>query len=183
MNNNIKLVYAVLMFCGLTANAQEKLKIEADKKTSSVTYSMKHPMHEWDAISKESKCVMVLNKTTNKIEAIAVVIPVKSFDSDNSNRDSHAIEVLEALKFPNVSFSSNTIVENNESVTATGNLTFHGVTKKVEITGTKKSSKEKTVLSGAFQIKMTDYKIEVPGLMGIKAEDLIKLKFNMNFNI
>lgn len=177
------IVITALMFTGILAShAQEKKKIESDKKNSIVSYSMKHPMHEWEANSKEVKSVIVLNSTTNTIEAIAVSIPIKSFDSGNSNRDSHAIEVLEALKYPNVSFSSSEIQESGDKITAKGNLVFHGVSKKIEISGTKKVSKGKINLIGSFQIKMTDHKIEEPGLMGIKTEDLIKLKYNLEYN-
>ena len=112
---------------------------------------------------------------------MAVVVPVKSFDSGNSNRDSHAIEVLEALKFPNVSFSASSIQESDSQVTAKGNLTFHGVSKPVELKATKSVIKNAIKLEGGFTINMKDFAVEPPGLMGIKTDDKITIKYSMVF--
>lgn len=160
--------------------AQEKKKIEADKKSSFILYDMKHPMHDWDAKSTQARSVIVYNTATNKIEAVAVSVPVKSFDSGNSNRDSHAIEVLEALKFPNVSFSSSKITESSDgSITATGNLTFHGVSKPIELKAQKTEIKNGIKLEGKFVINMTTFGVEPPGLMGIKTNENINLSYIM----
>lgn len=167
----------------LKVQAQDKKKIEADKKSSTLTYSMKHPMHDWEAKSKDSKCVIVYNNNSQKIEAVAVIAPVKSFDSGNSNRDSHAIEVLDALKYPNITFSAANIQEEGENLTIKGNLTFHGVTKPVELKAKKTLTKSSIKVDGAFEINMDDYGVEPPGLMGIKTNKEIKLKYSMVFSL
>lgn len=177
---NILLLFTLLSV-GFSSFSQEKKKIEADKKSSYITYAMKHPMHDWDAKSNMAKSVIVYNSTSQKIEAVAVVVPVKSFDSGNSNRDSHAIEVLEALKFPNVSFSASSIQESDSQVTAKGNLTFHGVSKPVELKATKSVIKNALKLEGGFTINMKDFAVEPPGLMGIKTDDKITIKYSMVF--
>ena len=167
----------------LKVQAQDKKKIEADKKSSTLMYSMKHPMHDWEAKSKDSKCVIVYNNNSQKIEAVAVIAPVKSFDSGNSNRDSHAIEVLDALKYPNITFSAANIQEEGENLTIKGNLTFHGVTKPVELKAKKTLTKSSIKVDGAFEINMDDYGVEPPGLMGIKTNKEIKLKYSMVFSL
>jgi polyisoprenoid-binding protein YceI len=163
--------------------AQEKKKIEADKKSSYIQYAMKHPMHDWDAKSTSNKSIIVYNEKTSAIEAVAVIVPVKSFDSGNSNRDSHALEALEALKFPNVSFSASNIQESNNELSIKGNLTFHGVTKPIEIKAKKTVSKGNIKIEGKFDINMKDYGVEPPGLMGVRADEKISLNFNMVFNL
>jgi polyisoprenoid-binding protein YceI len=163
--------------------AQEKRKIEANKKNSSVSYAMKHPMHDWDAKTKEAKAVIVYNDKSQKIEAAAVIIPVKSFDSGNSNRDSHALEVLDALKIPNVTFTGANIVETGNDLLIKGNLSFHGVTKPVEIKATRALNKKSLKIVGSFLVNMNDYKIDPPGLMGIKTNENIKLSFDLSFEI
>ena len=45
----------------------------------------------------------------NEISKIAIAAKVVDFDSGNSGRDSHSLEVLEALKFPNIKFYSDDI--------------------------------------------------------------------------
>ena len=179
--------YLIIVFFTLSTflkvQAQDKKKIEADKKSSTLMYSMKHPMHDWEAKSKDSKCVIVYNNNSQKIEGVAVIAPVKSFDSGNSNRDSHAIEVLDALKYPNITFSAANILEDGENLTIKGNLTFHGVTKPLELKAKKTLTKSSIKVDGAFEINMDDYGVEPPGLMGIKTNKEIKLKYSMVFSL
>lgn len=181
----MKNILTALLLLGvlINASAQSKRKIEANKKTSEIGYSMKHPLHEWSASAKDGKCIIVFNDDTQKVEVVAVVVAVRSFDSENSNRDSHALEVLEALKFPNITFSANNITDNGSSLQIKGNLVFHGVTKPVEVTAKKSISGKKLLVEGAFDINMTDYNVVPPGLMGLKTEELIKLNFKFNFDL
>lgn len=172
----------MLMFVAVKSFSQEKRKIESDKKSSKVEYAMKHPLHSWEAVSKESKSIIVFNDKSQKIEAVAVIIPIKSFDSGNSNRDSHAIEVLEALKFPNVTFTASSIQESGIDLFIKGNLSFHGVTKPLELKVQQVISKTNRKVTGDFVINMTDFNVDPPGLMGLKTEEKIVLKFVMVFN-
>ena len=176
-------IVVMIMFITVNSFSQDKRKIEADKKSSKVEYAMKHPLHSWEAVSKDSKSVIVFNDKSQKIEAVAVIIPVKSFDSGNSNRDSHAIEVLEALKFPNVTFSASNIQESGNDLLIKGNLSFHGVTKPLELKVQQVVSKTSIKVNGDFVINMTDFNVEPPGLMGLKTEEKITLKFVMVFNL
>jgi polyisoprenoid-binding protein YceI len=173
----------ILVCLIVTTEGFSQRKISSNVKASSITYAMKHPLHSWDASSKESKCVIVYNDASQKITAVAVSIPVKSFDSGNSNRDSHALEEMESLKYPNVTFSASDIVETDTDITLKGNLTFHGVTKPITIAAKKNMSGKKMNVKGGFSIKMTDHKITPPGLMGIKTEDNINLKFDIVFDL
>lgn len=166
-----------------SAFSQEKRKIESDKKSSFINYAMKHPMHDWEAKSTSAKSVIVFNVNTQKIEAVAVVVPIGSFDSGNSNRDSHAIEVLEALKYPNVSFSASSIQDSENQVIAKGTINFHGVSKPVELKASKTLSKDKLKLEGGFYINMKDFGVEPPGLMGIKTDEKITIKYSMVFTL
>ena len=52
--------------------------------------------------------VLVYNESISKIALAAQVI---DFDSGNSGRDSHSLEVLEALKFPNIKFYSKALIQ------------------------------------------------------------------------
>lgn len=161
-----------------------KRKLMADKALSTVTYSAKHPLHKWDGVSHDINCAMIFNDETKMPENVAVSIKVTSFDSDNNNRDSHAVEVLEGLKYPNVTFVSSDIkaVESG-GLTARGNLTFHGVTKPVVVQVARKEAGGKMTLTGSFPVNMSDYKIERPSLMGMKTDDEMTLQFNVVFNL
>lgn len=159
-----------------------KRKLMADKSLSTVTYAAKHPLHSWEGVSHDVNCAVIYNDETKQPETVAVSIKVASFDSQNNNRDSHAVEVLEGLKYPNVTFvSSDVKAGDNGTLTAKGTLTFHGVAKPVTLQATRKDAGGKMTITGEFPVKMSDHNIERPSLMGLKTEDDMVLKFNVVF--
>ena len=93
---------------------------------------MKHALHEWTGVSKDVNCIMETD-ANGTAQKVAVVVKVSSFDSKNSNRDSHMIEVTEGLSFPNITFSSPSITPNGQGkYKVAGKLSFHGVEKQDE---------------------------------------------------
>jgi polyisoprenoid-binding protein YceI len=159
-----------------------KKKLVADKKMSSVTYTMRHPLHTWDGVSHDVNCALMYDEASKTIESVAVAIKVASFDSKDGNRDSHALEVLDGIRFPAVTFVSQSVqTATDGSLTATGKLTFHGVTKPAVLIGTHDDDGASLKVNGAFDIKMTDFNVERPSLLGMKADDIIKLKFTAFF--
>ncbi len=180
----IKVMAGVLLLGGLFFGfVADKRKISADTGSSYIAYTMEHPLHNWDARSAAVRCIMVYDGDAGKIEAVAVVAPVKSFDSGNTNRDSHAIEVLEGLKYPNVTFSSTSVTDDGSRLQVKGNLNFHGVTQPVSFSAVRKTEKGIMNVSGDFAVNMTDYKIDPPTLMGVKTKEIIRLTFGMNFRL
>ncbi|MFN3487845.1 MAG: YceI family protein [Emticicia sp.] len=176
-------IFIVILF-PLTALSQKDLtKLLADKSVSTITYAMKHPMHNWEAVCKDVNAVIVYNKTAKGVEQVAVSLKVQSFDSGNSNRDSHGLEVLESLKYPNVTFVTNKIKAVAETLTLEGNLTFHGITKPVTIIATREDFANKLVFEGKFDVSLTDYKVERPSLFGIKTDDIMHFKFKFIFKL
>ena len=144
-----------------------KRKVVADKTLSTVTYAAKHPLHKWEGVSKEVNCAMIYNDDTKQPENVAVSLKVASFDSDNNNRDSHAIEVLDGLKYPNVTFVSSDIkVGENGTLMAKGTLTFHGVAKPATLQATRKDAGGQMTITGEFPVSLTDHNIERPSLLG-----------------
>ena len=157
-------------------------KLVADKAKSTVTYSMVHPMHKWDGVSHDVSAAMMYDEATKQIQNVAVAIRVATFDSQNQNRDSHMIEVLDGLKYPNVTFSSQDVKPNpNGTLTATGKLTFHNVTKPVTVNVTRHDVGGQMVMDGKFELKMTDYGVERPSLLGLATEDQFTLAFSLAF--
>lgn len=172
---------AIVLLCAFSGPLAKR-KLMADKTLSTVTYAAKHPLHQWEGVSHDVNCAIIYNDDTKQPETVAVSVKVASFDSDNNNRDSHAIEVLDGLKYPNVTFvSSDMKASEDGTLTARGNLTFHGVTKPVALHATRKDAAGKMTLTGEFSVSMTDHNIERPSLMGLKTEDAMTLRFNVVF--
>jgi polyisoprenoid-binding protein YceI len=177
----------ILLFCFATvlitsALIVDKTNLKADKTNSYISYHCIHSLHEWTGVNKNINCVMIYDNATNTIEKVAVVGKVGDFDSGNPNRDAHSVEVLEAIQYPNVTFSSTSIAVNGNNLKVTGNLTFHNVTKPVTFDAVREDKNKNISVKGSFSILLTDYKIDRPSFMLMKVEDKMDLSFVMIFN-
>jgi polyisoprenoid-binding protein YceI len=159
--------------------AQNKIKVNAVKEESSITYSMKHPLHEWTGESKEVNSILLMDEAKTFVYQVAVSAKLASFDSKNANRDSHMMEVTEALKFPNVTYTSTSVNFDGNDFTSSGNLTFHGVSQPVALKGKMVREGNKLIFTGDFNLKMTQFKVDPPSLMGISTNDDFKLDFKV----
>jgi polyisoprenoid-binding protein YceI len=143
------------------------------KEESFVTYRIVHPLHEIEATSKDVQYVIQADPSTKEIKRVSAQVDVTTFDSGNSNRDSHAMEVIDAITYPEVTFASTSIAQAGDSVNVTGKLTFHGVTKEIVLRGLSTWSDHKLVVHGGFAISLTGFNIERPSLLMIPVEDAL----------
>jgi polyisoprenoid-binding protein YceI len=106
---------------------------------------------------------------------------VKSFDSQNSNRDAHMLEVTDALTHPNITFSSTTVTPESNGYLVKGNLSFHGVTKPFEARVTEAQKNGRRMISGRFIFLLEDFGIERPTLMLVKTDNEVEVSFEFYF--
>ena len=172
------LIVLLIVFSSFTAPK----KLACDKNKSQLSYFMVHPTHSWEGINKIVVCNISLDDETNQIQQAGVAANVANFDSENSSRDSHAMEVLEVLKFPRVTFLSTSIKEVDSKLEITGNLTFHGVKKEITFEAKRENTKSEIIITGSFPVKLTDYNIERPSLLMVPVEDEMKISFNIVFS-
>jgi len=152
-----------------------------DKSKSSITYSMNHILHSWDGTSRDLNGVVVLG-ADNKIEKVAIATKVSAFDSENSNRDAHLLEVVEALKYPNISFYSTSITESKKGeLDVKGVLQFHGVNKETSFKATVTQVKNNVQVTGNFIFLIEDFKIERPSFMLKPVDNEVKIKFDVMY--
>lgn len=164
----------------MLVHAQDQ-KWQLHTETSKISYSANHILHPWKGINTNVKGVVVVAPKTKDLKEIAVLVRVQDFDSKNEGRDAHALEVLESLSFPEVRFYSNLIEQKKDSLFIHGQLDFHGVLKNTNIVGNKKTIEDQLILSGNFEIKPTDFQIELPSFMMVKMDDLLKFEFELRF--
>jgi len=142
-----------------------------------ISYRLVHPLHAIEAKSLSPEYKVELDPTTKEIKTVTAQVDVTTFDSGNSNRDSHAMEVIDALTYPDVEFTSTSIVQKDDSLFVTGKLTFHGVTKEITMAGTAQWQSNRLDVFGAFTIGLTEFKVDRPSLLMIPVED--KLSFTL----
>ena len=157
----------------------QQLKLPAIKDKSTITYSMVHPLHKWDGISREVSSVILTDVERKVISQVAVSVKLATFDSQNANRDSHMLEVTEGIKFPSVTFSGSDIQQQGDKLIVKGKLTFHGVSKDLSFSATRKTEGKNLKINGEFNVKMSDFNIPPPSLLGLATEDEFKVRFEV----
>ncbi len=155
-------------------------KISALKGESRLMYSLSHPLHKVEAVSKEFFCEVEINDA-KEIQSVKVSADVMTFDSGNSNRDSHAMEIIDAFTYPEVSFTSDAISTNGHELNVSGKLTFHGVTKPISFSAITQSQNGKTKVEGKMTVKLADFKVERPQLALIPTDEFLYISFVVVF--
>ena len=144
-------------------------------KGAQIKYFGKHFLHDWIGISNDLNGNVFIDNDNSKYQ-VEINVPVISFNSNNSNRDSNMLIHTEALTYPNVRFISTNIIVNQNSAMVEGNLLFHGVTKKIKSTAVIDIANG-FAAKGSFNINLKDYNVDPPTLMLITINDIIKIEY------
>lgn len=153
-----------------------------ETSASSVKYSMVHKLHSWEGVSKELKVATKWNEQKNEIEQISIVVNVATFNSGLSSRDSHMMEVLDGLTYPRILFSSSSVQYTPDGILVKGKLQFHGVERLIETKVKLEKQNRKLIFSGSLPVLLEDYKVERPGLLFVKVDNLVKIDFQVVYN-
>lgn len=96
---------------------------------------------------------------------------------------------MESSKFPKASFQG-TITDPSKAdfkkdgvynVTVTGNLSMHGVTKKIDIPATIRVDKQKLSGESKFNIKLADYGIKIPSVVANQISESVAVTVNCQY--
>ena len=150
-----------------------------DKEKSNIKYKAKHVLHAWEGTNNDVSGVVVYDEVISKIALAAKVI---DFNSGNSGRDSHSLEVLEALQFPNIKFYSEDINSEGNAIIFNGEIEFHGEKRPITVLGSIDDSNKKIKIEGKFQIIPTEFLITLPSFMLIEMEDYLNISFELYFD-
>ncbi|WP_439881042.1 YceI family protein [Pontibacter sp. MBLB2868] len=150
---------------------------------SSITYVLEHPFHTVEGVSEAVESSIILNPSTKEIVSGRVTVPVKSFDSGNRTRDKSMRKVTEAAKYPDIQFESSRITSSGNQLKIEGKLTFHGITKEIELTAEQKQVENNRLVDGQFIIKLEDYAIKRPSIFGLEVKDELTIIFHLMYPI
>ena len=151
--------------------------VAIDIEQSFISYDGRHPAHNWTGVSKEIKGSFVFDLINPTSSNVDLFVPVFSFDSKNSNRDSNMLDVIEDYFYPTVSFTSSEITKEDNGYLITGTLFFHGVKKEITIPVNFILDDKKIIVDADFSVSLSDYEIKRPSLLTIKMKDDISIKF------
>lgn len=143
---------------------------------STLTYHISHPLHQVDGISHAARGKSVCQ--TGECDFL-VAVPVKTFESGDSNRDLHMLQVVRGAEFPMVTvrFRLPEIAASTGSIHADLDIQFAGQTvtyKQVPFELVMHGNQAS--VSGTIPAKVSDFKIEPPSLLGIPVKDDIPVR-------
>jgi hypothetical protein len=148
---------------------------------STLTYHVSHPLHQMDGVSHAARGKGVCQ--AGQCDFL-IAVPVKSFDSGDSNRDLHMIQVVRGAQFPMVTVRVH-LPENAVSLTtipADLEIEFAGQTahyKLVPLQHTTAGNQSR--ISGTIPATLTDFKIEPPSLLTIPTKNEIPVRVEMTW--
>ena len=171
------IIFISLLFVQLLQAQQFVL----DSEKSFITYSGSHPLHDWEGTSNDVKGIFIFQDEIPS--RIAISTSVYSFNSKNSSRDAHSLEILDAINFPKVTFYSDQISLKENSVSYSGKLSLSGVSIDFRTESEIIFDKGVVVLKGNFKVNPSDFGIKLPSFMLVKMKDELSLKYNLNFKM
>jgi hypothetical protein len=148
---------------------------------STLTYHVSHPMHQVDGVSHGARGKGVCQGSQCDF---LIAAPVKSFDSGDSNRDLHMLQVTRGAEFPMVvvhtrlpeaELSSATIHADLEVQFAGQTVHYKQVPFQVVTQG------NQVHLSGTIPARLTDFKIDPPSLLLIPIKNSMPVRVEMTW--
>ena len=146
-----------------------------------LNYHVSHPMHQVDGVSHAAK-----GKGTCRAGQcnFLVAAPVKSFDSGDSNRDLHMLQVVRGGQYPMVSVRTQLPSDTAKSTTIHADLEieFAGQTvqyKQVPFQLSIQGNEAK--LTGTIPAKLTDFKIDPPSLLAVPVKNDIPVYIELTW--
>jgi hypothetical protein len=119
------------------------------------------------------------------VVAVDVKVPAEKIDCGNGTMNEHMLTALKAAQSPTILFrlSSYDIARSGETVTGTlkGTLSLGGAQKAVTLSAHGKPEGDLLRVTGAADVKMTDYDLTPPSLMfgRIRVADKVTVKFDL----
>ena len=175
---------ATLALLALLVAGADPQALTLDPAASAVRFRVNHRLHTVNGVSRaaEGKAMLDADGTVRTM----VRIPVQSFDSGDSNRDSHMLETLQAGRFPSVVFKGVGKVSGAApggkpvSVTLRGELDFHGVKHAVEVPVTVEFGKDGSArVVGKLTVSLEAQQVERPSMLTIKLDDDCSIAFDL----
>lgn len=149
---------------------------------STLSYHVSHPLHQTDGVSHAARGKGVCHDGQCDF---LIAVPVKSFDSGDSNRDLHMIQVTKGAEFPMVTVRTRLPESDSKSATIHADLEiqFAGQTVQYKQVPFQLTMQEKEAkISGTIPATLSDFKIEPPTLLSLPVKNEIPIHVEMTWH-
>lgn len=174
------LIFAICAFSTI-ATAQKYYT-----KNGNISFFSKTSMEDIQA--DNNQVMSVINTATGDLQFSVLI---KSFHFKKALMEEHFNEnYMESNKFPKATFKGviadvskvSFDKDGSYNVPVNGELTIHGVTKKVTTTGTINVSGGKISATAKFPVKVADYNISIPKVVQNNISETIDVSVNCSFD-
>ena len=148
---------------------------------STLSYHVSHPLHQIDGVSHAARGKGVCHDGQCDF---LIAAPVKSFDSGDSNRDLHMLQVTRGAQFPMVTVRTrlpeSALNESNLSLDL--DVEFAGQTAHyahIPFQQTTEGTQHR--ITGTIPAKVSDFKIDPPSLLTVPIKTEIPVKVDMTW--
>lgn len=146
---------------------------------STLTYHMSHPLHQVDGVSHAAKGK---GACQNGICDFLIAAPVSSFDSEDSNRDLHMLQVTRGAQFPLVVVRTRLPEATPASGTFYADLEvrFAGQTAVYKHVAFEETARGNQVeIKGTIPATCADFKIDPPSFLTVPIKNEIPVRVDM----
>ena len=176
MKKKILLTLLLLVAPALAADSQWVLE------QSTLTYHVSHPLHESEGISHAARGKGVCH--AGQCEFL-IAVPVKSFDSGDSNRDLHMLQVTRGAEFPMVTVRTRLPEAASASATVHADLEIQFAGQAAhykEVSFQLVTQGSETKISGTIPATLSDFKIDPPSLLTLPVKNEIPVRVEMTWH-
>ena len=148
---------------------------------SALTYRVSHPLHQSEGVSHAARGKGVCH--AGECDFL-VAVPVKSFDSGDSNRDLHMLQAARGAQYPFVTVRTRLPEEASGSATIHADLEiqFAGQTAQYKDVAFQLLTQGKEIrISGTIPAMLTDFKIDPPTLLTMPVKNEIPIRVEMTW--
>jgi hypothetical protein len=149
---------------------------------STLTYHVSHPLHQTEGVSHAAKGKGVCH--AGQCEFL-IAVSVKSFDSGDSNRDLHTLQVTRGAEFPLVTVRTRLpeLAAASATVNADLEIQFAGQTAQYKQVPFKLETQGgETHITGTIPATLSDFKIDPPSLLTMPVKNEIPVRVDMTWH-
>lgn len=165
--------------------AKNEVKPAAVSKTwtlssSTTKYTISHSFKTIDGSTTKSAGKILCTESTCEF---LIAAPVISFDSQNSNRDSHMLQTVRGIQFPDVLVRGMQIKYMVGEQKIPIEIEWGGKKSKVENVSVKIEEKNGVLkVSSHFPVLLSQFAMKAPSLLGFSIKDEVQIHFDGQFN-
>jgi hypothetical protein len=179
VNKNTGLAIVFFLLLGIPIFAQTDSQWVLEQST--LTYHVTHPLHQVDGVSHAARGKGVCH--AGQCDFL-IAVPVKTFDSGDSNRDLHMLQVTRGGQFPMVTVRTRLPESASASATIHADLEiqFAGQTAKYDqVLFQQKSQGNEIRITGTIPATLTDFKIDPPSLLTVAVKNEMPVRVEMTW--